>query len=316
MRAKTTEIRLLARNAVEVDITESMLIDNALERLWAETGLTKASQSAYRRDLSALAVFLAERGRILYGASQADLFAYLSQRITLGYAASSNARLLSCLRAFYGLKQRLGEIPEDPTRLLEMPHLPRSVPKALSESQVEALLQADTGDDPGQILHRTMIELMYGCGLRVSELVDLPASSVNLRQGLLRVVGKGGKERLVPLGEPAQDWLERYLQGVRPAWVGKRTVSVLFVGPEGDPVSRQQFWAELKKRAVLAGVDPARVSPHVLRHSFATHLLNHGADLRALQMLLGHSSLSTTQIYTLIAKEGLKKMHKAHHPRG
>ena len=157
---------------------------------------------------------------------------------------------------------------------------------------------------------------MYGCGLRVSELVDLPASSVNLRQGLLRVVGKGGKERLVPLGEPAQDWLERYLQGVRPPWVGKKTVSSLFVGPDGDPVSRQQFWAELKKRAVLAGVDPARVSPHVLRHSFATHLLNHGADLRALQMLLGHSSLSTTQIYTLIAKEGLKKMHKAHHPRG
>lgn len=316
MRAKTTEIRLLARNTVAVDSAEASLIDAALERLWAETGLTKASQSAYRRDLSALAVFLAERGRNLYSASQADLFAYLSQRITQGYAASSNARLLSCLRAFYGLKQRLGDIPEDPTRLLEMPHLPRSVPKALSESQVEALLQADTGEDPGQILHRTMIELMYGCGLRVSELVDLPASSVNLRQGLLRVVGKGGKERLVPLGEPAQDWLERYLQGVRPAWVGKKTVSSLFVGPDGDPVSRQQFWAELKKRAVLAGVDPARVSPHVLRHSFATHLLNHGADLRALQMLLGHSSLSTTQIYTLIAKEGLKKMHKAHHPRG
>jgi integrase/recombinase XerD len=316
MRAKTTEIRLLARNADAVDIAESMLIDNALERLWAETGLTKASQTAYRRDLSALAVFLAERGRNLYGASQADLFDYLSRRISHGYAASSNARLLSCLRAFYGLKQRLGEIPEDPTRLLEMPHLPRSVPKALSESQVEALLQADTGDEPGQILHRTMIELMYGCGLRVSELVDLPASSVNLRQGLLRVVGKGGKERLVPLGEPAQDWLEHYLQGVRPPWVGKKTVSSLFVGPDGNPVSRQQFWAELKKRAVLAGVDPARVSPHVLRHSFATHLLNHGADLRALQMLLGHSSLSTTQIYTLIAKEGLKKMHKAHHPRG
>jgi integrase/recombinase XerD len=316
MRAKTTEIRLLARNSVEVDAAESMRIDHALERLWAETGLTKASQTAYRRDLSALAVFLAERGRNLHGASQADLFDYLSQRITQGYAASSNARLLSCLRAFYGLQQRLGHISEDPTRLLEMPHLPRSVPKALSESQVEALLQADTGEQPMQILQRTMIELMYGCGLRVSELVDLPASSVNLRQGLLRVVGKGGKERLVPLGELAQDWLERYLLNVRPAWVGKKIVSVLFVGPDGGPVSRQQFWAELKKRAALAGIDPMRVSPHVLRHSFATHLLNHGADLRALQMLLGHSSLSTTQIYTLIAKEGLKKMHKAHHPRG
>lgn len=316
MRAKTTEIRLVARKAAEYDAAECLTVDAALERLWAETGLSKASQTSYRRDLLALAGFLAGRGRDLHSASQTDLFAYLSHRITQGYAASSNARLLSCLRAFYGLKQRLGEMQEDPTRLLEMPHLPRSVPKALSESQVEALLQADDGDDPGQILHRTMIELMYGCGLRVSELVDLPAASVNLRQGLLRVVGKGGKERLVPLGEPAQDWLERYLQRVRPSWVGKRTISVLFVGPSGSPVSRQQFWAELKKRAVLAGVDPARVSPHVLRHSFATHLLNHGADLRALQMLLGHSSLSTTQIYTLIAKEGLKKMHKAHHPRG
>ncbi|MFZ9311249.1 MAG: site-specific tyrosine recombinase XerD, partial [Arenimonas sp.] len=228
----------------------------------------------------------------------------------------SNARLLSSLRAFYALKKRGGDIKEDPTRLLEMPRLPRPVPKALSESQVEALLRADTGEAPEQVALRAMLELMYACGLRVSELVDLPAAAVNLRQGLLRVMGKGSKERLVPMGEEAQHWLERYLQTVRPACVGKRTVPVLFVDAGGHAWNRQQFWSALKRRAQLAGVDPARVSPHVLRHSFATHLLNHGADLRALQMLLGHSSLSSTQIYTLIAKEGLKKMHRAHHPRG
>lgn len=316
MRAKTTEIRVRARNAGTADTGETAVIESALERLWAETGLAKASQSAYRRDLSALAGFLAGRGGTLRTATQTELFAYLSQRVTQGYAASSNARLLSSLRAFYGLQQRLGECSEDPTRLLEMPHRPRSVPKALSESQVEALLQADAGEAPGQIAQRAMIELMYACGLRVSELVGLPAAAVNLRQGLLRVVGKGGKERLVPMGEVAQDWLERYLRLVRPVWVGKRQAEQLFVGTDGQAISRQQFWVGLKKRAALAGIDPSRVSPHVLRHSFATHLLNHGADLRALQMLLGHSSLSTTQVYTLIAKEGLKHLHKAHHPRG
>lgn len=316
MRAKTTEIRIQARNAGAVAATEVAVIESALERLWAETGLAKTSQSSYRRDLLALARFLAGQGSDLQTATQADLFAYLSWRVTQGYAASSNARLLSSVRAFYGLQQRLGMVPEDPSRLLEMPHRPRSVPKALSESQIEALLHADAGDAPMQIAQRTMIELMYACGLRVSELVDLPAASINLRQGLLRVMGKGGKERLVPMGEEAQHWLERYLQTVRPAWLGKRSAIELFVGADGRAISRQQFWTGLKQRAALAGIDPGRVSPHVLRHSFATHLLNHGADLRALQMLLGHSSLSTTQIYTLIAKEGLKKMHKAHHPRG
>ena len=316
MRAKTTEIRIQARTAGTAEPGEIAVIESALERLWAETGLTKSSQSSYRRDLTALAIFLDKRGLRLQNAGQSDLFDYLSLRLEQGYAPGSNARLLSSLRAFYGLQQRTGGVAEDPTRLLEMPHRPRSVPKALSESQVEALLRADAGDAPEQIAQRAMIELMYACGLRVSELVGLPAASVNLRQGLLRVVGKGGKERLVPMGEVAQDWLQRYLQTVRPGWLGKRNASELFIGRDGRAVSRQQCWAGLKRRAALAGIDPDRVSPHVLRHSFATHLLNHGADLRALQMLLGHSSLSTTQIYTLVAKEGLKNMHKAHHPRG
>jgi len=316
MHPKTTEIRVRARQQMPLDAGEQVRIDAALERLWAEAGLSKSSLVGYRADLKALAVFLAGRGSGLDAARQEDLFEFLSGRVQQGYAAKSNARLLSSLRAYYGLKTRNGELRDDPTRLLDMPRVPRSVPKALTESQVEALLRADDGDDGRQIALRAMVELMYACGLRVSELVDLPAAAVNLRQGLLRVMGKGAKERLVPMGEEAQHWLERYIDGVRAGWLGKKAENALFIGADGKPWTRQAFWLALKKRAALAGVEPSKVSPHVLRHSFATHLLNHGADLRALQMLLGHSSLSTTQIYTLIAKEGLKRMHKLHHPRG
>ena len=316
MSAKTNAIRQRARARDAVATDTCAQVDVALERLWAEHGLSAATLAGYRRDLLGLAGFLETRGKGLDAAAQADLFDYLGWRVNQGYAAKSNARLLSSLRAYYALKKRNGDINEDPTRLLEMPRLPRPVPKALSESQVEALLRADSGEAPEHLTLRAMLELMYACGLRVSELVELPAAAVNLRQGLLRVMGKGSKERLVPMGEEAQHWLERYLQAVRPARVGKRSVAVLFVDAGGHGWTRQQFWSALKRRAQSAGVDPARVSPHVLRHSFATHLLNHGADLRALQMLLGHSSLSSTQIYTLIAKEGLKKMHRAHHPRG
>jgi integrase/recombinase XerD len=316
MSAKTNAIRQRARGRDAVDAVTQSQIDAALERLWAEHGLSAVTLAGYRRDLLGLAGFLEVRGKVPNSAMLADLFDYLGWRVNQGYAAKSNARLLSSLRAYYALKKRSGDITEDPTRLLEMPRLPRPVPKALSESQVEALLRADSGEAPEQVVLRAMLELMYACGLRVSELVDLPAAAVNLRQGLLRVMGKGSKERLVPMGEEAQHWLERYLQTVRPVCVGKRTVPMLFVDATGRAWNRQRFWSALKRRAQSAGVDPARVSPHVLRHSFATHLLNHGADLRALQMLLGHSSLSSTQIYTLIAKEGLKKMHRAHHPRG
>lgn len=316
MTAKTTQIRINARMAEAVDAAELLLIDSVLERLWAELGLSKSSLASYRRDLVALSRFLGRRQLRLDEATQRDLFDFLSWRVGQGYAAKSNARLLSSLRAFYRLKSREQQQSEDPTRLLEMPHLPRSIPKALSESQIEGLLQCDHGIAAEQIAMRCMVELMYACGLRVSELVELPSAGVNTRQGLLRVMGKGAKERLVPMGEEAQYWLEQYLAHVRPVWVGKKSVATLFVNASGQPITRQGFWLLLKKRAVLAGINPSVVSPHVLRHSFATHLLNHGADLRALQMLLGHSSLSSTQIYTLIAKEGLKRMHKQHHPRG
>jgi integrase/recombinase XerD len=315
MTAKTTQIRINARMAEAVDATELIVIDSVLERLWAELGLSKSSLASYRRDLVALSRFLGQRQLRLDEATQTDLFDFLSWRVEQGYVAKSNARLLSSLRAFYRLYCR-DQQSEDPTRLLEMPHLPRSVPKALSESQIDALLQCDHGAAAEQIAMRCMVELIYACGLRVSELVELPSAGVNTRQGLLRVMGKGAKERLVPMGEEAQYWLEQYLANVRPVWVGKKSVVTLFVNASGQPITRQGFWLLLKKRAVLAGINPTVVSPHVLRHSFATHLLNHGADLRALQMLLGHSSLSSTQIYTLIAKEGLKRMHKQHHPRG
>ena len=316
MGTRTTAIRLQARAATPADAEATALVDTVLERLWAEHGLSKATLAAYRRDLRALAAFLAPRA--LTAAARADLFAFLETRVRAGYAAKSNARLLSSLRAFYALLQREGGIAEDPARLLDMPRLPRSVPKALSESQVEALLRGpeDAADAPDGLRLRAMLELMYACGLRVSELVELPAAAFNRRQGLLRVLGKGGKERLVPMGQEALHWLERYLAEVRPAQAGKRNPPGLFLDAKGEALSRQRVWAELKARAAAAGLDAAKVSPHVLRHSFATHLLNHGADLRALQMLLGHSSLSSTQIYTLVAKEGLKRMHRAHHPRG
>ncbi len=316
MNPHTTPNRLRARARCAIAPEEQAKIAAALERLWAELGLSASTLAAYRRDLEALADYLRRVGRSLDSAQQSDVFAFLAERVDAGYAAKSNARLLSTLRAYYALKKRNGEIHDDPTRLLEMPRLPRSVPKALSESQVEAFVSCDAGEAPEQIRLRAMVELMYGCGLRVSELVELPTAAVNLRQGLLRVTGKGSKERLVPMGEEALFWLERYLLQVRPALAGKRALEALFLEANGQTYTRQKFWSALKRRAVLAGIDANKVSPHVLRHSFATHLLNHGADLRALQMLLGHSSLSTTQIYTLIAKEGLKKMHKAHHPRG
>lgn len=286
-----------------------------LDRAWAESGLSRQTLDSYRRDLEGLARWLATRGRGLAGIDRQGLFDYLADRTAQGYAARSNARLLSALRAFFAQQLRLGLRDDDPTARLDPPKLRRSLPKALSESEVEALIQAPDATSPAGLRDRAMVELMYATGLRVSELVNLPAAAVNLRQGVLRVTGKGGKDRLVPMGEEAQHWLELYLAEARPALAGGRAAAGLFLGRDAAPLSRQQFWNVVKKLALVAGIDPARVSPHGLRHSFATHLLNHGADLRTLQMLLGHSSLSTTQIYTLVAREGLKRLHQQHHPR-
>lgn len=312
-----TDRRLAAQALPPASLQDARCIHGFLEQIWAESGLSRPTLASYRRDLAGLARWLNLHGQHLLQAQRPTLFDYLAVRTTAGYAAGSNARLLSTLRAFYGLQARLGTITHDPTALLDSPKLPRSLPKALSESDVEALLNAPDLASSLGLRDRAMIELMYATGLRVSELVNLPSIAVNLRQGVLRVMGKGNKERLVPMGEEAQHWLERYLMEVRPVIAGKRNFTPLFLGRRGKALSRQQFWGLIKQLAVRAGIhDPSKVSPHGLRHSFATHLLNHGADLRALQMLLGHSSLSSTQIYTLVAREGLKRLHQQHHPRG
>ena len=287
-----------------------------IETIWAENGLAKQTLASYRRDLEGFARWRDGAGGGLAGADRGALFDYFAWRTRSSYSPRSNARLLSTLRAFFALQVRRGARAEDPSALLDPPKLPRSLPKALSERDIEALLATPEVSEPLGLRDRAMFELMYAAGLRVSELVGLPATMVNLRQGALRATGKSGKERLVPLGEEAQHWLSRYLAESRPALAGKRAPTALFLNPGGEPLSRQQFWGLVKRYAGAAGIDPRKISPHGLRHSFATHLLNHGADLRALQMLLGHASLSTTQIYTLVAREQLKQLHARHHPRG
>lgn len=297
------------------------LIDAFLERTWSELGLADNTLASYRLDLEAFARWLGEHASSLGGCDREALFRYLGERgakggaTGKGYKARSNARLLSTLRHFYRSMVRDGRLASDPTLLLDAPKLPRSLPKALAESEIEGLLRAPP-ETPLGLRDRAMLELMYASGLRVSELVGITAAQVNLRQGVLRIVGKGNKERLVPLGDEAAHWLARYVDEARPVLLKGGRSDALFVSNRRAAMTRQMFWTLVKKHALAAGIPARRISPHVLRHSFATHLLNHGADLRALQLMLGHSSLSTTQIYTLVAKEGLKRLHAKHHPRG
>ncbi|MGS1080414.1 site-specific tyrosine recombinase XerD [Pseudoxanthomonas beigongshangi] len=294
---------------------DAAVIAAFLDATWAESGLARPSLDGYRRDLEGFARWRDGAHGGLARADRAALFDYFAWRTREGYSPRSNARLLSSLRAFFAYRLRRGDRTDDPTALLDPPKLPRSLPKALAESEIDALLAAPPTDAPEGLRDRAMLELMYAAGLRVSELVNLPTTAVNLRQGVIRVTGKGSKERLVPLGEESQHWLETYLAGARPALANKRSLAALFLTPQGEAPTRQQFWTLVKRYAAAAGIDPVRISPHGLRHSFATHLLNRGADLRALQLLLGHSSLSTTQIYTLVAREHLKQLHGKHHPR-
>ena len=307
--------RRLAQAMPVLREADAAAIEAFLDAAWAESGLARQTLASYRRDLEGLARWRDGASGGLAGADRESLFEFLAWRARNGYSPRSNARLLSALRAFFAHAVRRGLRNDDPTALLEPPRLPRSLPKALPESQVDALLAAPDVDTAEGLRDRAMLELMYACGLRVSELVTLPSTAVNLRQGVLRVTGKGSKERLVPLGEEAVHWLQRYLDQARPKLAGKRALAPLFLDARGEAPTRQQFWALVKRHAAVAGIDPGKISPHGLRHSFATHLLNHGADLRALQMLLGHSSLSTTQVYTLVAREQLKRLHQKHHPR-
>ena len=294
---------------------QQQLIDQFLDSLWLEKGLSKHTRSAYRTDLRSLAGWLEGRGGALQRASRADLMAYMGWRLAAGYQARSSARMLSCVRSFYRYLLRQQLISEDPTRDVAMPKLGRPLPKSLSEADVERLLAAPDTEDSLGLRDRCMLEVLYATGLRVSELVGLRLDQLNLRQGVVRVTGKGSKERLVPLGEEAMTWLEQYLHSARIQLLAGRPADVLFPSRLGQMMTRQTFWHRIKQHALTAGIR-SPLSPHTLRHAFATHLLNHGADLRVVQMLLGHSDLSTTQIYTHIARQRLHDLHAQHHPRG
>lgn len=291
------------------------LIDRFCDALWLEQGLSQATIAAYRSDILLTQQFLAGRGGDLAAATREELLAYIERRRADGVTARTAARLLSTLRRFYRYLVREGRLQSDPTALIDSPKLARPLPKALSEEQVERLLAAPDVATSLGLRDRAMLETLYATGLRVSELVGLTLPQISLVQGLVRVVGKGNKERLVPLGEEAVAWLSRYAAEARMDLVKRQATDALFITARGGPLTRQAFWHNIKRYARQAKVD-AKLSPHTLRHAFATHLLNHGADLRAVQMLLGHADLSTTQIYTHVARARLKDLHSKHHPRG
>ncbi len=290
-------------------------IEQFADALWMERGLSDNSLKAYQTDLRKLAAWLRKnQNRQLLSARRADLLAYLAALAQSGRKPRSSARVLSSIRQFYQHALRQKWLMEDPSARIEAPKLGRPLPKTLTEAEVEALLAAPDVDTPEGHRDRTMLEVLYATGLRVSELVDLRPEQLSLNQGLVRVVGKGGKERLVPLGEEALSWLNDFNRGGRVLLLGGRPCNHLFPTRRGSGMTRQAFWYLIKKHAQTAGISKP-LSPHTLRHAFATHLLNHGADLRVVQMLLGHSDLSTTQIYTHVARERLKQLHAQHHPR-
>ncbi|RAU36081.1 MULTISPECIES: site-specific tyrosine recombinase XerD [Pseudomonas] len=291
------------------------LIEEFLDALWLEKGLSPHTRSAYRTDLLAFARWLEGRGLTLESVGRDAVLDHLGWRLSEGYQARSTARFLSGLRSFYKYAVREGRLAEDPTLLVSMPQLGASLPKSLSEADVEALLAAPDTEDTLGLRDRTMLEVLYATGLRVTELISLTLDEINLREGSLRVFGKGSKERLIPLGEEAIAWLESYLKTARPLLLGGQPGDILFPSQRGTPMTRQTFWHRIKLHAQVAGIRTS-LSPHTLRHAFATHLLNHGADLRTVQMLLGHTSLSTTQIYTHVARVRLQQLHAQHHPRG
>ncbi len=291
-------------------------IDEFCDALWLEDGLSRNTLDSYRRDLKQFAAWLAEKnGCDLLAAAQPMIQDYLAYKFRAKARASTAARLLSSLKRFYRHAVRQNLITVDPTLRIEAPKLPRSLPKTLTEADVESLLAAPAVDEPLGLRDRAMLEVLYASGLRVSELVTLKTPQISRDMGVVRVLGKGSKERLVPLGEEALGWLERYLRESRPALLGQRVSDALFVTARAAAMTRQSFWHLIRRYSLQAGLHKP-ISPHTLRHAFATHLLNHGADLRVVQLLLGHSDISTTQIYTHVARERMKQLHAKHHPRG
>lgn len=289
-------------------------IDAFIDALWLEDGLSRLTLEAYRRDLRLFGDWLAAEQRVIDAARETDLLGYIASRHAHTRASTANRRL-TVFKRYYRWALREGRIAADPTLRLSGARTPLRVPRALSEAQVEALLQAPDTATPLGLRDRALLELMYGAGLRVSELVALPAVRVGLNEGVIRIVGKGDKERLVPFGDEAGFWLERYLAEARSAILRGRICDAVFVTARGAGMTRQMAWTLVKRHARIAGID-VPLSPHTLRHAFATHLLNHGADLRSVQMLLGHADISTTTIYTHVARERLRALHARHHPRG
>jgi integrase/recombinase XerD len=292
------------------------LIDAFCDQVWLQDGLAATSLASYRRDLTAWAAWLAARELMLLAAERADIELWLAEQFRGKAKATSIARRLSALRRFYGLQLQMGKLARDPSLRVRSPKLPRRLPKNVSEAEVERLLAAPLVDTTLGVRDRAMLETLYATGLRVSELVGLAIGQVSLDAGVVRVLGKGGKERLVPLGDEAIAWVKRYLREARPLLAAQAKTDALFVTARHAPLTRQAFWALIKRYAVRAGIPAAKLSPHVLRHAFATHLLNHGADLRVVQLLLGHADITTTTIYTHVARERLKRLHAQHHPRG
>jgi integrase/recombinase XerD len=293
------------------------LIDAFCDQVWLQDGLAASSLASYRRDLAAWADWLTQSaGKDLLAAERTDIEAFLAAQFRARAKATSINRRLSSLRRFYRLHMQQGTIKADPTLRVQAPKLPRRLPKNLSEAQVDALLEAPDTETTLGLRDRAMLETLYACGLRVSELVGLKLAQISLDMGVVRVLGKGNKERMVPLGEEAIGWLARYLATARVELAAHATTDAVFLTGRHAPMTRQAFWQLVKRYGTIAGISRASLSPHVLRHAFATHLLNHGADLRVVQLLLGHSDITTTTIYTHVARERLKQLHARHHPRG
>lgn len=307
----------MAINAVNQLIDkDSEIIEMFLDNIWMEHGLSENTLSAYRNDLFNLLRWLADSEISISDVKHQHLLEYLAHRVGLGMQPRSGARLLSSIRRFYRYQVKQGIIDKDPSEKIEFPKLGRYLPEVLTEDDVEILLTAPDISKPHGVRDRTMLEVLYACGLRVSELINVQLHQVNMRTGVLRIIGKGNKERLVPFGEQAGDWLEKYFSEARSALLKEyHDCNVLFVSNRGLGMTRQAFWHVIKRHARAVGIQK-HMSPHTLRHAFATHLLNHGADLRVVQMLLGHSDLSTTQVYTHIAQVRLQELHREHHPRG
>ncbi len=294
---------------------DRILITRYLDAMWLERGLSDNTLSSYRRDLRAYSVWLSAQQRHLLSADEASVQDYFASRFKQAVSPRSVARALSCLRGFYNYCLRENKIEHNPAAMIQSPKLGRPLPKSLTEEEVDRLLAVPDIDTAIGLRDKAMMELLYATGLRVSELIGLSLSQVNLRQGVVRVIGKGDKERLVPIGEEALDWLIRYQRTARMELLGDAQTGILFPSSRAREMTRQTFWHRIKHWAKVADITKP-LSPHVLRHAFATHLLNHGADLRVVQMLLGHSDLSTTQIYTHVAQSRMKALHAQHHPRG